>query len=248
MHAGAQNGAQLDELEFLKLRHQTDGTPAQTVRFVIRQFDVRQLLVGAQVHRADGHRPAGHLLDRLTVDPVLLLLVGERVADHQVELAAEESNAIDVVELGQIDVALLADVGQQLDGETVGGHRRQVDLGLEHGLVMLELVLGLGEALDDVRLRIDIHRAAGAVDDDEVAVLKVFRQPFQAHDRRHVHRAQHHAGVAAAAAGLADYRLAVAVFDGDEIGGQDLAREDDLVLRYRRFLARGVLLAGILEL
>ncbi len=93
-----------------------------------------QVLVGAEVEGADGHRSPGHALDHLLVGLELFLLVGHVAAVEEEEFGAEQADAFGAAFERVGNVARQFDVGVEGDVDAVERDRAR-------GLQALELVL-----------------------------------------------------------------------------------------------------------
>ena len=133
---------------------------------------VGQHLVAADVERAEGHRPVAGRLEHGLVERVLLAGARELRGDHELQLGAEQPDAVGA---GLLD---MRQVDQQAGIEVEADHRgrRGSRLGrLPQRQVLLlpagaePHLLGIGRL--DLGRRADLDLAGAAVDDDGVAVL-----------------------------------------------------------------------------
>ncbi len=184
--ARAQDGLELRQEEILALEADAHGAVAEERVVLMRDVEVRQRLVAADVHRADHAELALAFLDGFLVRLELILLRRDLLTAHEDELRAEEADALGAVVHRVVDVHVRADVRHELDLDAVRRHCRQV---LERRVVRRELLLLLDLVAvggDLVRRRVDRDLAALAVDDDVVAVGDLVDAVFlvQADDRR----------------------------------------------------------------
>ena len=187
MRRGAQQRAQLHAEQVLCLQAQPDRTQAQrgVVRRGATQAPGIDLLVGAQVQRADGDRPADGLND-IDVGGVLLGLAGQFGAVHVQEFRPVQAHAGRAHAVGMRGVGGQLDIAQQRDLGAVAGDGGHVAQRLEHGaeaLMRLRAALELG-ALGRT------GRGNGltglAVDQDQLAFLHLRRGAVGADNGRDV--------------------------------------------------------------
>ncbi len=155
VRGGAQDRAQL-LAEHRRLRQApADGTQAErrVEHMLVAQFVGRhpvERLVGADIDRADRHRPAAHRPDDGSIGLVLLVLSRQlSLAVHEQELAAEQADPGRARSERSGGIAGLLDVGEQLDPLPVARHRGQVPQARQARAALVALAPECAVFLDD---------------------------------------------------------------------------------------------------
>ena len=119
MTGGAQEGPQLAADQVLVLAVETHGAIAEIGVVLMRQRQVGQGLVAADIEGADDDRPAPGRARRPAVGLVLFVFAGRRFAVEEEKLAAEKSDGFGSLPPGRLQFRRAADVGRDLHPDAV---------------------------------------------------------------------------------------------------------------------------------
>ena len=204
--------------------------PKRRVLLLVRA-EIGQHLVAADIERAEGHRPLAGGIEDGFVDARLLLEPREGRGDHELQLGAEEADAIGarLVEMRQIEHETGIDV--ERDPLAVERHRRHAAQG---GVLRLTPrpeadLVGIGG--DDLGRRPHMQLAALGIDDGRIAGLDRVEHALGLADGGDAERTRHDGDMARGTAFLqhqAAQALAVVV---EELGRAHGAGDEDGVLR-----------------
>ena len=116
-----------------RLMGQADAQPAQAQRRILflPQVKAAQLLVRADVQRADDHRPFPHNLGDPPVSPVQRFLRGQGIPAQVEELAAHQADPLCVRPDGRLRLLRAADVGHQQHPFARAGDARPAAVSLQ---------------------------------------------------------------------------------------------------------------------
>ena len=177
---------------------QADAQSAHTHGGVIllRQIKVADLLVSADVQRADNDLLAVHVGQDLLVG-LKLLILGRIIAGVQIEeLGAEQADAAAVIDLHGVDILGRADVAVDADGLAV---LRHIGLPLQRFQQALEaqlLIALFHQAVAGVVIGVDDKRTGAAVRNSGAALILGLERIAHADDGGNTHCAGQNGGVA----------------------------------------------------
>ena len=86
--------AQLRAQQARPVERQADRPPAERRVFFFRRAEIGHDLVAADIERAEGHRLAGRLLHDVAIEGFLLLHLRHGRGDHELQLGAEQADAL----------------------------------------------------------------------------------------------------------------------------------------------------------
>ena len=167
--ARAQDRAQLGAERLEVREREPDRAQAQLRVVLVRQREIRHLLVTAEIERADRHGPRREQRGDALVELLLLLLLGEAAVRDREHLGAEQAHALRAVLLDQPQIRDEAAVRGERDAPAVarlGGQRAQRVEVLGGDLEPLARALIFG---DEPLVGRQEHRALATVDDRELA-------------------------------------------------------------------------------
>lgn len=167
--AGAQQRADLAAQEAGAIEPEPDRAPAECGILLDHRFHIGQCLVAADVEGAEGHGLGACGIQHRAIERELVAGARQALADHELQLGAEQADACaaGVLDMRQVDGEPCVD--HQLDLLAVLGDARKIAQGQVLRLAAGTKAHALGEGGLDLLRRADIDRARRAVDDDGVA-------------------------------------------------------------------------------
>ena len=230
--AGPQDGAQL-RLEELRIgTAEADAAKTHERIGLIAMAQVGNVLVAAEVERADGHLLIRRGFDDGAVGGQLLLLVGHRGMRQEQVFGAIQPDAGGAGGAGRRRVGGTVDVGQQLQTDAVGGDRLLIAVldqpAGEVGVLALQLAIGRLH----LRTGIEINVSLAAIDGDQVAGVHLAQQAAQSGDGGNAEGAGEDGGVAGGAARFGDDAGDQMAVERQRLRRQNLlGDEDDRLMR-----------------
>ncbi len=200
MRARAQGRTQLDAQEVLPLERDAQTPPTEGGIRLIGSLEVRQALVVADVQRAQRDGLPIHPFEHATVEAVLLVLGGELRPLHVQELRPQESDAVAVRDREGVEVLQGLDVHVHAEAVAIRRLAGQRGVDGEPALARLAASQALEEAIHVVVRRLELHRAAIAVDADAHPLLQAREQVREADDAGDAEGAREHRSVRESAA------------------------------------------------
>ena len=219
---GAEQGAQLGAEDLRAGQADAQGAHAHGGVVLFGQVKVADLLVGADVQRADDDLFAIHVGQDMLVGLELLVLGGEGGGVQIEELAAEQADAAAVVDLHGVDVLGRADVAVDADGLAVLGHVGLALQGLQQALQALLLLTLLQQAVAGVVIGVDDQCAGAAVGDGLAAFVLRLEGVAHADDGGDAHGAGQDGGVAGAGTACRDEAQNLGLVQLDGLGGSQV--------------------------
>ncbi len=234
MHPGPQDGGELGLEDFRPLQGQADGPQAERRIEALGQPQGGDRLLATGIQGADGQGVSVEALHQIGEYGILLVLVGQVVAVHVDELAAQQADpggprgqhAGDLD--GELDIGLQADLG------AVQGDRRYLAEPLQLAALAQELGAALAVGDQGVGPRVEDHLALGAVEDDGNPGLGPDQDAGHADHRRQAERAGHDGGMAGGAAQHRGEAGDIGRIEQRGVGRAQLLGQDHRVLRQHR--------------
>ena len=223
---GAEEGAQLGLEDLGPGQADAQCAHAHGGVILLRQIKVADLLVSADVQRADDDLLAVHVGQDLLVG-LKLLILGRIIARVQIEeLGAEQTDAAAVIDLHGVDILGRADVAVDADGLAV---LRHIGLTLQRFQQTLEaqlLIALFHQAVAGVVIGVDDERAGAAVRNGGAALILGLERIAHADDGGDTHCAGQNGGVARAGAARRDKAQNLGLVKLDRLGrGQIVSAE-----------------------
>ncbi len=185
-----QKRAHLRAQEARPIEPDADRPPAERRVFLLDRPLIGQDLVSADIERAEDHREVARRAQHGIVEPSLLRRRRQALGDHELQLGAEEPDALrsGLLDMRQID----RETGVQREHDLDAVARDRGDI-LELAVLLLApgaqaRLLAIGGL--DIGLRAQVHFAR-AVDDDRIAIVGEPDDAFDLADRRDAERARH---------------------------------------------------------
>ena len=171
--SGTQSGAKLRKEEVKVCQTQSQRTIAQKGIILLRQREIGECFISADIQCAQGDRLACKGLKSGSVGAVLFFLSWQMCCIHIEEFCAEEPGKITEGDELPLGVVQCADIHADADADAIGGCTGMGKIGGVALLLLQIVVLQMGERLQSLLCRIRKHSSAYGVNKNGFAVCKV---------------------------------------------------------------------------
>ena len=151
---------------------------------------IGQRLVAADIDGAENDWPVARRVQHILVKPLLLFALRQGRGHQELELGAEQADAIRADQVQRLRVFAQARIDHQFDALPIGGHGRQVAHGREFRATLLRHMQLILERLVHVRAGPDQDGVFGHVQQDEVAFIELVADIPHPAKNRHAHGAR----------------------------------------------------------